>query len=328
MRLAVISDIHVLGESELEHSRQSADDLGNDLSRLRRRWRRGLNRMRDSLWNWRPEPRRDCFLKALEDVEQFNPDWVVVNGDYGGDARGVGLSDESTFESAAVVIDMVRALFPKRSRFVFGDHDLGKYSTNLREGGIRLASLDKGEALLGIRSFWHEVDENFHLIGINSSLFGLDLFLPEALQDEIPEWKRRREEHRQHVATAFERLPADARVLLFCHDPGALAALLSIDSVAGRLHQIERTILGHLHTPGLLRLIRMLPPMPRLNPKYPVARINAHSLSDARTWRVFSPVLCPSTFGAGRHLSGGALFAETDSTGALLIRRHRIRTKE
>lgn len=323
MRLAVISDVHVLGARELERSRVTVATLGNDLPVFRRSWRRGLNRFRDRFWNWEPEPRRDCFLRALEEVDHYNPDWVIANGDYGGDTLGVGISDESTYESAEAVVAMVRERFPVRSRFVFGDHDLGKYSTLLRQGGIRLASLDRGEQL-GIRSFWHEQDKNFHLIGINSSLFGLDLFLPEALPGEIPEWHRRREQHIQLVCDAFDGLSARARVLLFCHDPSALAVLRRLPSVRRKMQQIERTILGHLHTPGLLALIKLLPKVPRLNPKYPVARINAQSLSDARTWRAFRPILCPSTFGAGHHMAGGALFAETSEAGQLVMRRHRI----
>lgn len=328
MRLAIISDIHVLGESELERSKASVAALGEGLTLPRRIWRRGLNRIRDRFWNWRPEPRRDCFLRALDDVEAFNPDWVIANGDYGGDTHGVGLSDESTFESAEVVISMVRALFPNRCRFVFGDHDLGKYSTNLRGGGIRIESLDRGEQLLGIQSFWHEVVEGYHLIGINSSLFGLHLFLPEAIKEEIPEWQKRQQQHMEEVREAFDSLPANAPVLLFCHDPGALATLDTVPAVRSRQHQIERTILGHLHSPSLLRLARMVPPFPKVQPKYPVARIIARSLSDKSSWRRFNPILCPSTFGTGQHVSGGALFAETNGEGRLMIRRHRIKTKE
>jgi 3',5'-cyclic AMP phosphodiesterase CpdA len=328
MRLAVLSDIHVLGDRELEQSEASAAALGSGLTLPLRLWRRGLYRARNRLWNWHPEPRRDCFLRALDDVEAFEPDWVVANGDYGGDTQGVGLSDESTFQSAEVVVSMVRALFPNRCRFVFGDHDIGKYSTNLRQGGIRIESLDRGEQLLGIQSFWHEEVEGYHLIGINSSLFGLHLFLPEAIEEEIPEWQRRQQQHMEEVREAFETLPASARVLLFCHDPGALATLDTIPAVRARQRQIERTILGHLHSPGLLRLARMVPPFPKVKPRYPVARIIARSLSDKSSWRRFNPILCPSTFGTGQHVSGGALFAETNGEGRLVIRRHRIASRK
>jgi hypothetical protein len=237
----------------------------------------------------------------------------------------VGLSDESTFESASAVIAMIRDVFGDKCRLSFGDHDIGKYSTHLRQGGVRLASIERGEEVLGIQSFWEEAIGDYHLIGVNSSLLGLQMFLPEAIEAEIPEWTRRRDEHIQQVCEAFDQLPDTTRIVLFCHDPSALAVLSDLPAVRRRLPQIVRTILGHLHSPGLLRLARMLPPLPRFNPKYPVARILAHSLSEKGAWRRFKPVLCPSTFGTGRHVSGGALFVEGHDDGQLVIRRHRIK---
>ena len=85
-------------------------------------------------------------------IKEFNPDWLVANGDYGGDYRGAGLSDDATFESVQAAIHLIREVFGDRSRFIFGDHDLGKYCTSTREGGIRLGSLERGEKLLGIPS--------------------------------------------------------------------------------------------------------------------------------------------------------------------------------
>jgi hypothetical protein len=258
-------------------------------------------------------------------VEAYSPDWIIANGDYGGDVGGVGLSNTSTYESVASVVNVIRARFPDRCRFVFGDHDLGKYNTVLREGGIRLGSLELGEKTLGIPSFWHEIDEDIHLIGVNSSLFTLDLFLPEALTAEIPEWRRRRAEHIEHVSHAFDGLPDHARVLLFCHDPSALTALSQIPIVVERLDQIEMTVIGHLHSPTLLHLARWLPKAKGWRPKYPVARIIAHGLEGARSWDMFNPVVCPSTFGTGHHVSGGLLFIEKNLRGELVSRRHRVR---
>jgi len=323
MKIAVISDIHVLGEQEKIQSRESEASL-HAHPPLKRTWRKGLNRLRSRFWNWHPEPKEACFRRAIDEVAAYNPDWFVANGDYGGDTLGVGISDRGTFESAAQVVNFIRQRFPERTRFLFGDHDLGKYSTLLRQGGIRLGSLRRGEEELGIQSFWHEQVPPFHLIGINSSLFGLDLFLPEALNEEVPEWQRLRDEHRTKVSLAFESIPGTGRILLFCHDPGALAFVSTIPSVQARMDQIERTVLGHLHAPSLLPLIRMLPKLPKWNFKYPVARIISHSLHQSRSWHPFRPVVCPSTFGTGKHFAGGALFIESGRRGELTIRRHRI----
>jgi hypothetical protein len=327
MRLAVISDCHVLGPIELVRHAETYQNLGQDLTPMRRRWRRGLYRVRRRFWNTHPEMREVAFRNALLQVSEFDPDWVIANGDYGGDHGGVGVSDQATFESAARVVNIIRTLFAQRARFVFGDHDLGKYSTELREGGIRLNSLEIGERKLGIPSFWHERDEDFHLIGVNSSLFTLDLFLPEALASEIPAWRRLREEHIEHVSHAFDGLSDHARVLLFCHDPSALHALRHMPVVNRRLRQIEMTVIGHLHAPGLLKLARLVPAGSKWKPKYPVARIVAQGLEGVRSWKMFHPVVCPSTFGTGHHVRGGILFIEKNEDGRLVARRRRIQRR-
>lgn len=325
MRLAVISDVHVLGPTEIARANQSFASLRDDPHALRRKWRRGLYRVRRRLWNGHLEWRHTAFLRALEEVEDVQPEWVIANGDYGGDYGGVGLSNEATYDSAALVVRLIRQRFPERARFVFGDHDLGKYSTVLRSGGIRLDSLERGESQLGIPSFWHEVDEGVHLIGVNSSLFTLDLFLPEALAADVPELKRRREAHLAQVREAFERLPARAEVVLFCHDPSALDFLARLPVVQRRLPRVALTIIGHLHSPTLLWLARRAARLTKpWNPRYPVARIITQGLAGVHSWEQFHPVVCPSTFGTGHHVAGGFLLVERDPDGKLVARRRRI----
>ena len=325
MRIAVISDFHVMGPQERASADASFEALRTDPHPVRRGLRRSLHRVRRRFWNAHPEWREEAFLKALSHVREFDPDWVIANGDYGGDHGGVGVSDEATFESAAGVIRAIRRRFRNQCRFIFGDHDLGKYSTLLRGGGIRLRSLQLGEEQLGIPSFWHEQDEDTHLIGVNSSLFTLDQFRPEALVHEIPEWEKRRAHHHHEVSEAFRHLPSRARVLLFCHDPSALHVLSQLPAVRNRLGQIERTVIGHLHSPGLLQLARLLPRTPGgWKPRYPVARIIAQGLEGVNSWAQFRPVVCPSTFGTGHHIRGGLLFIERDAHGRLQVRRRRV----
>lgn len=325
MRLAVISDIHVLGPGEHERDREVEASLGAGRGWMRTGWRHFLHRARRRFWNWHPESRRTCFLKALEEMHAYDPDWVIANGDYGGDALGVGLSDEATYESAAGVITLIREIFPDQCHFIFGDHDIGKYSTGLRQGGIRLESLDLGEQKLGIRSFWQEQVEDIKIIGVNSSLITLDHFLPEALKDEIPEWQRRKAEHEELLTAAFAGLRKEDRVILFCHDPSALGVLIENPAIEKCLSQIEMTVLGHLHEPRLLTLVQRLPVVPSWKPKYPVARIISEGIKSARTWARFNPIICPSPFGTGHHLAGGVLFIEEDKSRRLVVRRHRIK---
>ncbi len=325
MKIAVISDIHVLGPRELAAARQAHAALGDDVSPMVGRWRRGLHRVRGRLWNGRLELREPAFRHALARLLEYDPEWIVANGDFAADYGGVGLSDDATFESAAGAVQLMRELFARRCKFVFGDHDIGKYSTELRGGGIRIDSLERGEKALGIPSFWHVVDEDFHLIGVNSSLFNLELFLPEALIDEVPEWKRRRAEHIEHVRHAFDGLPRHARVILFCHDPSALTLLAQVPVVQRRIAHIELTVVGHLHSPSLLKFAKFAAKSTKnWNPKYPVARIIARSLEGVKTWAQFNPVVCPSTFGTGHHVGGGLLLIEREADGTLVTRRLRL----
>ena len=325
MRIAVVSDVHMMGPTEIAHANQCYAGLGQRQHALHRTWRRSLYRVRRRLWNGHLEWRHTAFLRALDAVDEFHPDWLIANGDYGGDSCGVGLSHPPTFDSAALVVNLLRERFPERARFVFGDHDLGKYSTVLQAGGIRLDSLDRGEAGLGIPSFWHEVDDGIHLIGVNSSLFNLELFLPEALVAEVPEWNKRRQEHLDLVLKAFDRLPRQGQVILFCHDPSALDVLSRLPVVQRKLPQIAMTVIGHLHSPSLLWLARRAARLGgKWNPRYPVARIVAKGLAGVRNWDLFRPVVCPSTFGTGHHVAGGLLLIERDRQGRLVARRRRI----
>lgn len=325
MRLAVISDIHLMGPVEMARFQDRYDELTETLPPLRRRWRRGLHRVRRGLWNGHPHWRTEAFFLGLEKIANWNPDWIVANGDYAGDYGGVGLSSAATFESAAGAVQLIRAKFADRARFIFGDHDIGKYSTLMRSGGIRLSSLDLGEKALGIPSFWHQKSGLYHLIGLNSSLLTLDFFLPEALKEEIPEWQRRRDRHIQAIRLEFARLPPKARVILFCHDPSALAPLARLSEVASRIGMIEMTVVGHLHSPGLLSLARIMPFGKTWKPKYPVARIIAKGLEGVSEWMAFRPVVCPSTFGTGHHTSGGVMLIEEDArSGALVAKKIRI----
>jgi hypothetical protein len=326
MRLAVMSDLHVMGPGEAASSLASAQALGSDDHPMRRRFRRGLNRIRDRFWHWDPHSREACFHHALEVVADYHPDFLVLNGDYGGDHEGVGLSDDHTFASAAMVIAIIRETFADRARFVFGDHDIGKYNTIRGRGGIRLHSLRRGEENLGIQSFWHVEHEAHHLIGVNSSLLSLGLFLPEALGEEVDDWRRLREEHLARVIEVFEGMPSHARIILFCHDPSALAVLGALPEVRRRQSQILRTVVGHLHTPGLLALNRLVGrlPAPPSN-AYPIARIVSEGARGARAWKAFHPVVCPSTFGVGNHIDGGVLFLESGGPQGLRVERRHIR---
>jgi hypothetical protein len=173
---------------KLRGANQSFASLRDDPHALRRKWRRGLYRVRRRLWNGhlRVAAYR-FFMRALEEVagvrSRLGDCQRRLRGRprRGGPERRGHLRERGRWSSGPS-----DAASRNQCRFIFGDHDLGKYSTLLRGGGIRLRSLQLGEEQLGIPSFWHEQDEDTHLIGVNSSLFTLDQFLPEALAARDP----------------------------------------------------------------------------------------------------------------------------------------------
>jgi hypothetical protein len=39
----------------------------------------------------------------------------------------------------------------------------------------------------------------------------------------------------------------------------------------------------------------------------------------------FKPVVCPSPFGTGHHITGGLLYVEKNAAGKIIARRHRVK---
>ena len=323
MRLAILSDLHVLGPGEQQETSEYIRTLGHEGTHLKRHVRRSLNHLRNHFWHSHPEARTECFIEALQQVHAYNPDWVVVNGDYAGDHVGVGLSDDHTFESTHHAVSLIRGVFPGRTIFNFGDHDVGKYNTLRRCGGIRLESLDRGEQL-GLQSFWQLEVGDYMLIGVNSSLITLELYLPEALEQEKTTWHALRLQHLDHIRKTFAKLPDNTKVVLFCHDPAAITWLNKIPEVRAVRDRIRCTVIGHLHSPFLLKWTQWMRHLPILKTTYPIARIVSQGATGAKTWTSYRPVVCPSTYGIGNHVSGGVLFIEENSVGDIFFYRKRI----
>jgi hypothetical protein len=129
------------------------------------------------------------------------------------------------------------------------------------------------------------------------------------------------------IGAAFSALRTEQRVLLFCHDPTALPMLASEDAVRRRLHQIERTIIGHLHSNLILWKSRVLTGIPRLRfLGHSVTRMST-ALRDARQWKPFRVLLCPSLAGIELLKDGGFLAASLDLDGSrpAQFRLHRLR---
>ena len=307
LRLVIVSDIHYAGPQERERAGRIAGDQT-------RSWQRALVRgYRKFFWLDDPFEHNgllDRFLSAAGE-----PDWVVANGDYACDSAYLGMMDDAAFESASLSVGQLRTRFGDRLRLVPGDHEIGKRSLTGNYGGLRLASLDRAVNELGVSPFWTQTFGPWTLIGVNSTLVAYPVFREESLMDEQPEWESRRRHHLQQIENVFESLVHDQRVILFCHDPSALPFPLALRSVHERLSQIERTVIGHLHSPLIYSKSRLLAGMPRIDFMGATAKRLSQALREGRCWSQFRTQLCPSLTGIQLLKDGGFYTAELDLEG-------------
>jgi hypothetical protein len=154
------------------------------------------------------------------------------------------------------------------------------------------------------------------LLGVVSSLVAFPVYEVEALVGERPEWYRLRERHLREVRSALAALERRQRVVLFCHDPTAIPFLWEQAGLRDRVEQVACTVIGHLHTPLVLRASRMLAGMPTVRFLGNAVRRMTTALREARRWRTFRVVLCPSLSGCQLLKDGGFGALELAADGA------------
>jgi hypothetical protein len=194
---------------------------------------------------------------------------------------------------------------------VIGDHELGKQGL-FGKGEMRLASWRVATGTLGLARFWQLPIGCYTLMGLSSSLLALPAHQPDTLPQEWSEWLQLREAHLSEIRVAFEALPADQRVILFCHDPTALPFLWREEFIRRKLPQIEQAVIGHLHTQLVLwksRLLSGIPPVRFLG--HAVYRMTG-ALHEAHHWRPFHVRLCPALSGIELLNDGGYFTMQVD----------------
>jgi hypothetical protein len=308
-RLAIVSDIHYAGPRE----QAEGDDyeyriLTNPLLRF------AIAQYRRHIWlryPLRQNGQLDRFLATVPAV-----DYVIANGDYSCNTSAFGLSDDAAMESAQACIGPLREKFSERLRLNFGDHELGKLRLMGTRGGLRLRSWQRAIEELGVSPFWRIELGNYVLLNCTSTLLALPVFAHDMLPEERGAWEKLRAEHFAAVRAAFAELRPGQRVLFFCHDPTALPFLWRDEAIRAKLPQVERTVIGHLHSNLYLRLSYLLSGMP-------VVRCLGHSiqrmstaLREARYWKPFRVLLCPSLAGIELLNDGGYFTVELDATAA------------
>ena len=176
---------------------------------------------------------------------------------------------------------------------------------------MRLASWASRHGKLGLQPFWKLAIGRYLLLGVASPLIALPA-QPDTLPEEWPEWQPLREAHLAEIRAAFDALPPEQRVILFCHDPTALPFLWREEAVRRRLPQVEQTIIGHLHTRLILwksRVLSGIPPIRFLG--HTVSRFTS-ALHEAHHWWPFRVRLCPALSGIELLNDGGYYTMQID----------------
>ena len=295
----VVSDLHRAGARERERRGFDERVVPGRMARwLARAYRRHV---------WLADPMAHNHRLGEILAREPGATRVVANGDFTLDTAFVGVSDDAALESAAEALAELRA-HGAAVRGVIGDHELGKKSLVGNAGGPRWRSLERCESELGLPRLWHEDFPGWRWIGVTSTLAAWPVFRPEALAGERDRWDGAHEAHLRGIDALFSGATREGRrVVLFCHDPTALPFLARLDGVRGALPRLGATVIGHLHTPWVLRVGRALAGVPRVSWAGHTVRRYSGALREARCWSAFRVVLCPSPTGIQMFKDGGYL---------------------
>jgi hypothetical protein len=292
-----LSDIHFAGSAEKERVNFELKSIDHPSLRLL------VMFYRRYFWLKDPFAHNHLLQRVLE--HPGNPDVVVANGDYSCDSAFIGVSDPAAFASAHQCLLNLRHRFNPCFHAIFGDHELGKLSLFGGKGGMRIASWHAACHGLKLLPFWKFEIGNYVWLGIVSSLVALPVFESEILPEEKNEWIDLRKEHMARIRQTFQSLKTKQRLFLFCHDPTALPFLWEEEVIQKKLHQIDRTIIGHLHSKLILWKSSLLAGMPPVRILGNSIRRMSTALHKAKCWRDFNVLLCPSLAGIELLKDGG-----------------------
>ena len=312
IRLAIVSDVHYASDAEKARGEAFLRAIPNPVPRWMVRQYRHRIWLRDAFGH---NHQLDRFLAAARDA-----DFAVANGDYECDTAYVGVIDEPAFQSASECLGKLRAAFPDRCQATLGDHEIGKKMLAADVGGLRLASLSRAQTGLGLQPFWQVRFGRVVLIGVTSTLAAMPIYESEAPAEETDDWRRAAATHLDEIDRAFAALEDADRIILFCHDPTALPFLGRLPAVRRRFAQIERTVIGHLHSMMYLRLSWLLSGIPSLAFLGHSMRRMSLALREARHWKPFKVLLCPSPSGVQLLKDGGFYMATLRTDGSEPVR--------
>ena len=308
LRVAIVSDIHYASAAEAARKEHCYAPITNPFRRwLTRQYRH---------WIWMRDPFAHNHLFDRFCSETSSADFAIANGDYSCDSAYVGVSDNAAFQSARECLGKLRQTFGAKLRTTIGDHEIGKKMMASDCGGLRAASYRRAIDELLLKPFWKLELGRYLLVGVTSTLLALPVYEAEALPDEVPQWRHWRDAHLDQIRRLFQELARTQRILLFCHDPSALPFLWSDPVIRAKVAQIDRTIIGHLHSPLIYTQSRLLSGMPVIGFLGHTPLRLSRALREARYWKAFNPLLCPSIAGIQLRKDGGYYIAELEPESA------------
>ena len=296
-RILIITDVHYASEAERTRGDYESRTVSNPWLRFLLKQYRNFLWRRDTFgWNHYC----DRFISRAGD-----PDWVIGNGDYCCDSGFIGVADDPSMSSAQACLGKLQHAFGDKFIGMIGDHDLGKKSMFGGFGGMRLKSWERCTGSLGLKAFFRLDIEQHVLVGMNSTLIGLPEFVPDCPTEEYETWNALREKHLDTLRDAFESIGGKQRIILFLHDPTAIPYLANIPWVRSKLCQIDATIIGHLHSPLIMQMSRLLAGMPKIQGMGHTALKMSTALQKAREWNPFNVKLVPAPGGIEIWKKGG-----------------------
>jgi len=317
LKLYILSDIHYASAAEKARVDYCYRSITSPRVRLLVRLYRHFFWQRDPFAH---NHLLDKFIHAAKDA-----DLVIANGDYACDSGFIGLADDPTLQSATECLAKLRAQFGHRLYAVIGDHELGKKPLGAEAGGMRLESFRRSRDALALKPFWTLTLDNYVLIGITATLLALPVLQGELLENETDQWHMLLARHIEEIRRTFSDLLPSQRAILFCHDPTALPYLSQIPEVRAKLPQVERTIIGHLHSDLVLFKSRLLCGMPVINCLGHTPQRISRALRQARQWTPFNVTLCPALPGIQLLKDGGYLSIDLDPSAKAPARFHKHR---
>ncbi len=300
LQILVFSDVHYACEAERARGHTESKVISNPLLKL------PVWFFRRFFWQGAPMAQNHFLDHVLASTSgNHNFDLVVVNGDFTSDTRFIGVADDAAFESAKICIEKIKSVFGDTFQPVYGDHEIGKMSLFGGQGGPLIRSWRRTKDELGIEPCWRRQLGNYVVMGVTSTVLAQPVYEAEMLSEELDEWNSIREQHISEINVILEDLQPEQRLIIFCHDPTALNALIHDTHLQQKLNQVETTFIGHLHSPLILSAARMLAGMPTIRFLGNSIRRMSQALNAAREWECLNLRICPSINGIRLLRDGG-----------------------